>query len=198
MATMNKNEVTVGAAAATGAIFVAPQGTALPTDATTQLTAEYTLLGFTSDAGVQVSESSSNQSIRAWEARAEVYNVRTEYTESVSFMPIQCNADVAKLMWGNDAVIVNADGSFTAKHHGGEIDPVAIVIETTPRENIVKRYCGTFQLTERGASTMDGTQVDGRQLTFNAIADEEGYTMYEHTAFIADADEGDAEEDEGE
>lgn len=194
MATMNKNEVTVGAAAATGAIFVAPNGTALPTDATTQLTADFTLLGFTSDAGVQISESSSNQSIRAWEARAEVYNVRTEYTESVSFMPIQCNADVAKLIWGDDAVIVNADGSFTAKHHGREIDPVAIVIETTPRENIIKRYCGTFQLTERGEATMDGTQVDGRQLTFNALADEDGYTMYEHTAFIAEeADEGEGE-----
>jgi hypothetical protein len=115
-----------------------------------------------------------------------VYNVKTEYTESVSFMPIQCNADVAKLMWGDDKVTVNADGSFTALHHGGEIDPVVIAIETTPRENIVKRYCGTFQLTERGASTMDGTQVDGRQLTFNAIADGRGVTMTEHTAFIAE------------
>lgn len=186
MATMNAEQVGVGSAKATGAIYVAPKGTTLPTDATTTLSG-FTLLGFTSDAGVQISESSSTESIRAWEGRSEVYNVRSEYTESVSFMPIQCNADVAKLTWGDDKVTVDASGNIYAKHHGGNIEPVEIVIETTPRATIVKRYCGTFQLTERGEQTMDGTQVDGRQLTFNAIADENGVTMHEFTAFITGA-----------
>lgn len=181
MATMNANEVTVGAAAATGAIWVAPKGTTLPTDATTTLTGTWKLLGFTSDAGVQISESSNTAQIRAWEGHSVVYNVRTEYTESISFMPIQCNADVAKLIWGDDAV-TSATGLITTKHHGGTLEPVCIVIETAPREDIVKRFCGTFQLVERGESSMDGSQVDGRQLTFNAIADDSGYTMYEYTA----------------
>lgn len=181
MADMNENEVTIGAAAATGAIWVAEKGTTLPTDASTELGASWTLLGFTSDAGVTISESSSTNAIRAWEGRTEVYNVRTEYTEQVQFTPIQCNGDVAKLMWGDDNVTVST-GSIVAKHHGKTLEPVCIVIETVPRDDIVKRYCGTFQLTERGNSTMDGTQVDGRQLTFNAIADEDGYTMYEYTA----------------
>lgn len=182
MATMDKSEVGVGAALATGAIWVAPKGTSLPTDATTTLPGTWSLLGFTSDAGVQISESSSNNTIRAWEGRTEVYNVRTEYTEQVQFMPIQCNADVAKLLWGNDAVTVPSTGKLAVKHHGKTLEPVCIVIETVPRDNIVKRYCGTFQLTERGAQTMDGTQVDGRTLTFNAIPDSSGYTMYEYAS----------------
>ena len=186
MATMDASQVTVGAAKATGAVFVAPQGTALPTDASTALPSAFVLLGFTSDAGVQISESSSSNSIRAWEERIEVFNARTEYTESVSFMPIQCNADVAKLMWGDDAVTVDSQtGSIHVKHHGRILEPVVIAIETTPRENIVKRYAGTFQLTERGEQTMDGTQVDGRQLTFNAVAENDGTTMHEFTAFIS-------------
>ena len=185
MATMNAERVGVGSARATGAIYVAPKGTTLPSDATTTLASAWKLLGFTSDAGVQISESSSTESIRAWEGRTEVYNVRSEYTESVSFMPIQCEADVAVLMWGEDMVTVDSEtGAIYAKHRGGNIEPVEIVIETTPRASIVKRYCGTFQLTERGEQTMDGTQVDGRQLTFNAIGDENGVTMHEHTAFI--------------
>jgi len=182
MATMNAAEVTVGSAAATGAIFIAPKGTTLPTDATTALASAFKLLGFTSDAGVQISESSSTEAIRAWEGRTEVYNVRTEYTESVSFTPIQCNADVAKLTWGDDKVVTGSDGALTIKHHGGTLEPVVIAIETTPRENIVRRYVGTFQLAERGEVTLDGTQVDGRQLSFNAIADENGVTMYEYSA----------------
>lgn len=184
MATMNANEVGVGAAAATGAIWVAPKGTSLPTDATTALGASFTLLGFTSDAGVQISESSSAQTIRAWEAHAEVYNVMTEYTESISFTPIQCNADVAKLTWGEDMVEVT-NGKITAKHHGQTMEPVVIVVETTPRDTLVKRYCGTFQLVERGEVALNGSDVDARQLTFNSIADSDGVTMYEYQATIS-------------
>lgn len=184
MATMDASQVTVGSAKATGAVFVAPNGTTLPADATTALGSSFKLLGFTSDAGVQISESSSSDSIRAWEGRVEVYNVRTEYTESVSFTPIQCNADVAKLTWGDDHVTVDpVTGAIKAEHHGETLDPVVIAIETVPRTGIVKRYVGTFQLNERGEATLDGTQVDGRQLSFNAIADEDGVTMVEHTAF---------------
>lgn len=187
MATMNAAEVTVGAAKATGAIYVAATSVALPTDAVTTIPSAYKLLGFTSDEGVTISEDMSTEGITAWEGRTEVYNVVTEYTESVAFTPIQCNADVAKLTWGDSGVEVDGSGNIHAKHSGATIDPVHIVIETTPRTGIVKRYCGEFQLTERGEVTMDGTTVDGRQLTFKAIADSNGVTMHEYTAYIAGA-----------
>ena len=187
MATMDASQVTVGSAKATGAIYVAPENTALPTDASTTLAGTYVLLGFTSDAGVQIAETRDSTSIRAWEGRTEVYDLITEYTETVSFMPIQCNADVAKLMWGNSSVTVGTGGALTVKHHGETLDPVVIVIETTPRTGIVKRYAGTFQLSERGEQTMDGTQVDGRQLTFSNLADSNGVTCYEYTAFTTGA-----------
>ena len=74
MATMNAAEVGVGSAKATGAIWIAPEGTALPTDATTALGSTFKLLGFTSDAGVQISESTSTDTITAWEGRTTVYN----------------------------------------------------------------------------------------------------------------------------
>lgn len=184
MATMDASQVTVGSAKATGAIWVAPKGTTLPTSATAALSSAFALLGFTSDAGVQIAESSSNEVIRAWEGRTEVVNIRTEFTESISFTPIQCNGDVAKLIWGEGNVTVSA-GNIVAKHHGKILDPVVIVIETAPREGIVRRYVGTAQLIERGEQTLDGTQVDGRQLTFNMLPDSSGYTMYEYTAFTS-------------
>ena len=184
MATMDASQVGVGAAAVTGAVFVAPNTATLPTDATTTLANTFVHLGFTSDAGVRISESSNTESIRAGEGRTEVYVVHTEYTESVSFMPIQINADVAKLTWGDDAVEVDSTtGALHVKHHGGTLPAKKIVIETTPREGIVRRYAGTFQLVERGEQTMDGTPVDGRNLTFDAVADSNGVTMHEYTAF---------------
>lgn len=185
MATMNAAEVTVGAAKVTGAIYVADTDTALPTDTTTSLT-NYTLLGYTSDEGVQISESISTEDISAWEGRTVVYNVTTEYTESVAFTPIQCNADVAKLTWGEGNVTVDSQtGAIHAKHTGATMEPVHVVIETAPRAGIVKRYCMKAQLVERGEQTLDGTQIDARQLTFNCLADANGVTMHEYTAFTA-------------
>lgn len=185
MATMNAAQVGIGAADVSGAVFVAPKGTTLPTDATSTLGGSFSLLGFTSDAGVTISETANKNDLRAWEGRTIVASPVTEYTENVSFTPIQCNADVAKLTWGADAVTVGTGGALTVKHHGKTMEPVCIVIETTPRENIIKRYCMTAQLTERGEHVMDGTQIEGRQHTFTAIADEDGVTMYEYTAFIS-------------
>ena len=96
MATMDASKVTIGAARVTGAIYIAPKNTTLPTDATTTLANTFKLLGFTSDAGVQIAENRESESVTAWEGRTKILELVTSYTESVSFMPIQCNEEVAK------------------------------------------------------------------------------------------------------
>lgn len=181
MATMNTAEVGVGAAKVTGAIWIAPKGTTLPTDATTALAGTYTLLGFTSDAGVTISENDSSQDLIAWEGRTKVYSVKTEYYETVAFTPIQTNADVFKLTYGSSNVTTSGT-AITIKHKADTLDPVVIVIETSPRTGIVKRYCGTFQLTSRGDATLDGTQFDMRELTFSSIPDSNGVHMFEYAS----------------
>lgn len=181
MATMNASEVGAGSAKVTGAIWVAPKGTALPTDADTALAGTYKLLGFTSDAGVTISENDSSEDLIAWEGRTKVYSIKSEYYENVSFTPIQTNADVLKLTYGESNVTVSGT-DITVKHTADTLDPVVIVIETSPREGMVKRYCGTFQLTGRGDATLDGTQFDMRELTFSSLADSAGVHMYEFIA----------------
>ena len=181
MATMNAAEVGIGAGKVTGAIWVAPKGTTLPTDATTALSGTYKLLGFTSDAGVTITENSTTQDLIAWEGRSKVFTFSTEYYESVSFQPIQTNSDVAKLTWGDSNVTVSGSTIY-AKHKADALDPVVIVIETSPRTGIVKRYCGTFQLVARGDATLDGTQSDMRQLTFDSIPDSNGVHLHEYAS----------------
>lgn len=179
MATMDSSEVGIGSGAVTGAIWIAPDGTALPTDATTTLASTYKLMGFTSEEGVVISETRNTQDIRAWEGRTVVYVATTEYSEDVAFTPIQCNVDVLKATYGDDYVEVAQGGTIHAKHHGETLPPVMVVIETVPFDGAVKRYCGKFQLAERGQITLDGTVVDGRSLTYRALA-VDGVTMHEY------------------
>ena len=181
MATPNAARVAVGAGKITGAIFVAPTTTALPTDGTTALTG-YSCLGFTSDDGITVSESSSNNSLRVWEGRMEVRNTRTEYTEQISFTPVECNEEVAKVTWGSDHVTVGDGGNLVIKHHGQTMDPVHVVIETVPFEGAIARYCAKAQLTERGEMNGNGQDFSGRELTFNCLI-ENGVTMTEYIVF---------------
>lgn len=187
MSVPNTGRVAVGAALVTGAIFVAPTTAPLPTDATTALSSAYKCLGFTSDEGITISESSSNQSLRVWEGRVEARNTRTEYTEQLSFTPVECNEDVAKFTWGDGHVTVGNDGSLAIQHHGGTMEPVHIVIETVPFAGAVARYCAKAQLTERGDMTGNGQDFSGRQATMNCLANEAGTTMTEYVAFTGSA-----------
>lgn len=183
MAAPDTSKVQVGSALVTGAIYVAPTTTPLPTDGTTALVTAYKCLGFTSDDGITITESSSNNSLRAWEGRKEVRIIRTEYTEQIRFTPVECNEEVAKLMWGADAVTIK-DGDLTIKHHGQTLDPVNIVIETVPYSGAVARYCATVQLTERGDMTGNGQDFAGREATLNCIADTNGVTMTEYVCEV--------------
>ena len=185
MPNVDASKVTVGSALATGAIFVAPDGTALPTDATTSLSASWHCIGYTSDAGLSISESANNDAKRAWEGLAEVISTKTEYQEQISFTPIECNAEVAELIWGANAVSVDAYGNMTIQHHGRTMDPVACVIETVPRTGIVNRRTARVQLQDRDTQTLNGSDLDGRQLTFDCLADSNGVTMTEYVAYTS-------------
>ena len=189
MANPDTTKVAVGSALVTGAIFIAPTTVPLPTDGTTALNEAYKCLGFTSDDGITITESSSNKSLRVWEGRVEVRNTRTEYTEQTSFTPVECNEEVAKATWGEDMVEVSG-GNLTIKHHGKTMPPVHVVIETVPFEGAVARYCSKSQLTERGDMTGNGQDFSGRQLTFNNLADSEGVTMTEYVCLTEAASAG--------
>lgn len=183
MATPDATKVAVLEGAVTGAIFVAPTTVALPTDGTTALAQDYKCLGFTSDDGITITEDTSNNSLRVWEGHMEVRNTRTEYTEQINFTPVECNEDVAKLLWGDDSVdVADNTGNLTIRHHGKAMAPVHIVIEAVPFEGAVARYCCKAQLTERGDVTGNGQDFAGRECTFNCLA-VNGTTMTEYVVF---------------
>lgn len=182
MAKPDMTKVAVLEGKVTGAIFVAPVTTPLPTDATTPLAEAYKCLGFTSDDGIVITEDGSIKQLRVWEGRTVVRNQRTEYNEQIKFTPVECNEDVAKFTWGDDKVSVDSSGNLTIKHHGGDVEPVHTVIEAVPFSGAVARYCSKTQLNERGDVAGNGEDYAGRELTLDCLG-VNGVTMTEYIAF---------------
>lgn len=182
MASLDATKVGVGSGKVTGAIFVAPNTEALPTDATTALSANYKCIGYTSYDGVTVSESSSSNVIRAWEGLVPVYTTISDYTEQVQITPIQIDSDAYKLVWGDSNVTDDGLGNITISHTSAVPASKSCVIEMVERSNIVHRLCATIQPASRDSVTYNGRDVSGRRTTFNCLADSSGVTMHEYIA----------------
>ena len=58
--------VTTGKPKVAGAVFVAPTGTTLPTDATTALGTAFKELGYVSEDGVTNNNSPESENVKAW------------------------------------------------------------------------------------------------------------------------------------
>lgn len=173
------SNVAVGKPKVGGAVFIAPVGTELPTDASTQLNAAFECFGYISDEGVTVAEERSNESITAWGGDT-VATRQTSYTETFSFTPIEINPVVAKAHYGDDNVEVSS-GKMTVKHNASEMPEKVIVIETVPNEKTVDRFVvPRAKLTSRGELTLADASPMGRAGTYTALPDEDGNTAYEY------------------
>ena len=181
MANNDSSLVSVGTPLATGAIFVAPLGSTLPTDATTALSNDYKCLGYASEDGVKLSEESDSEQIKAW-GGVTVRVANSSFSETLTFTPMQLDVDVMQATYGEDNVELNeTTGKMTVKHSVNNVAPVVLVIETIPAPDKKRRYVvPSAKLTERGDSVLNGTESDGRELTYTCQADGDGFSIYDY------------------
>lgn len=171
--------VAVGKPKVGGAVFIAPLGSTLPTDATTALDEAFECLGYISEDGVVVTEERDSETIPAWGGDT-VATVQTSYTEAFAFTPIEVNPVVAAAEYGDDNVEVTS-GKMTITHNSKELPEKVPVIETVPNSKTVDRFVvPRAKLTEKGDLTMTDSEPMGRECTFTALPDESGNTAYEY------------------
>lgn len=184
--TMNDaSNVSFGKPKATGAVFVAPYGTTLPTDATTALNAAFKGLGYVSEDGLVNSVETDTSNVNAWGGDLVLVG-QNSFAETFTVNLIETNADALKVYYGEDNVSVVGD-AITITQNSSMLPNVSVVFELVLTGGRVKRIVvPNAQIADRSGEI---TYVDGEAIAypavFTAYPDSSGNTHTEYIAVVA-------------
>lgn len=173
--------VSTGKPKVSGAVYRAPLGTTLPTDATTALDNAFVCLGYVSEDGLGNSNELETSEIKAW-GGVVVYRSLTGLTDEFKMTLIESlNQDVLKAVYG-DSNVVTLSGGDTKVTVKAE-DPVEAVwiFDLVLRGGKAKRIViSDGAITSRDEITYNDSDAIGYGVTVSAYPDANGKTHDEY------------------
>lgn len=132
------NTVTAAKPGLSGGIYIAPLGTALPTDATTNLAEAFVTLGHVSADGVTNTNTPSTATIKDWNGDS-VLVMYNEKEDTFKFKLLDAsNGDMLKYIYGASNVKVET-GTIEIAATNGELPGKVMVIDMILKNNKLKR-----------------------------------------------------------
>lgn len=180
----NANLVSFGKPKATGAVYVAPTGTTLPTDATSTLGSAFKNMGYVNEDGLVNSISTDVAQVNAWGGDLVLTGQNT-FMETFQVNLIETNADALKLFYG-DANVTVSGNNITVKQNSQMLPNIVAVFEIVMTGGRIKRIVvPNAQIVDRSG---DITYVDGDPIMypalFQAYPDSAGNSHTEYIALI--------------
>ena len=182
---MDASNVSFGKSKATGAVYVAPAGTTVPTDATTALDAAFKNMGYISEDGYTQSTETETQDIKDWNGRT-VLTGQSGYTETHTVNFIETNIDTLKVVYGA-ANVTQAGNLITVKSNGAELEEHVVVIEIALTGGRVRRIViPKAKIADRsGEITYNATSAISYPAKFSASPDSSGNYHISYTSTVA-------------
>lgn len=182
----------VGApASATGAVQRAPIGTPVPTDATTEVSAEYVGLGLVNAEGISMNPDRSTEDVREWGGQI-VRTIQSEYGLTITFTLIESTrAETLKSIYGDENVTVDETGGKVAIVHNEALPGEAVFVISMKDGTVLRRIAvpnGQLILTGEVPYVRNG--IIEYQVTLTAYPDESGNNAYEYIDKPVDAPAG--------
>lgn len=183
----SSSNVSAGKPKVTGAIFIAPVGTTLPTDSTTALATAFVELGYASDAGVVNSESRETETIKAWGGDT-VLKPFTGKEDTFKFTLIEAlNVNALKLVYGDSNVTGDLTNGISIKSAAEDLDYHSFVIEMVLNGAIKRIVIPSAKVTEVGDITYADGDPIGYDTTLSAVPDAAGGTHYEYIKAVSNS-----------
>jgi hypothetical protein len=175
------SNVSAGKPKTTGAIWVAPKGSTLPTDTATTLDAAFKCLGYCSDDGLTNSTDLESETIKAWGGDT-VLTIQTSKEDRFGFTLIEVlNEDVLKFVYGSTNVSGTLSTGLTVTANNADVEEVAIVIDMIMRDNTAKRIViPDCKISEFGDVVYSYSEAVGYETTVTCMPDSSGNTHYEY------------------
>ena len=164
-----------------GAVYSAPLGTILPTDATTALDDAFKSLGYISEDGMTNANTPESDNIKAWGGDI-VEVVQTEKADTFAYTLIEAlNPDVLKEVYGAANVTGTLETGITIKANSNPMEEHVLVVEMVMKGGILKRIVIPIgKVSEVGEIVYKDDEASGFETTIAALPDTAENTHYEY------------------
>lgn len=174
------SNVSTGKPKVAGAVYRAPKGTTLPTDATTALANAFVDMGYISEDGVVNSNSPSTEKIKAWGGQV-VLIVSSEKPDTFKLTFLEAlNETVLKTVYG-DGNVTTGTNTITVTANAAALTEHVYAIDMVMTGGALKRIViPAGMLSEIGDIVYKDDEAIGYEVTLDCLPDSSGNNHYEY------------------
>lgn len=172
--------VTTGKRRIDGGMYIAPVGTALPTDASAALANTYKNVGYISEDGIKNSPKRTEQEIKEWGGDVVDSSTR-EFSNSWKVKYIESlNVDVLKMCFG-ETNVTTANNKIATKINSKELEEHVIVFDMAAKGGKLRRIViPRGKISEIGEIVYNAKDPVAYDTTIKTFPDSAGNFQYEY------------------